>query len=72
MLLVSLEPLARFVTGGAEARPDHSITRHTPTRLATDDLGEMSNRTGEPVARPVQPTKDTLNALQLLADEVIE
>src|SRR5215471_9922481 len=27
---LSLEPLARFVTGGAGARPDHPISRHAP------------------------------------------
>jgi hypothetical protein len=34
-----------------------------PDQYLKVGIYEMSNRTGEPIARPVQPTKDTLNAL---------
>jgi hypothetical protein len=32
-----LEPLARFVTGGAGARPDHPIKRHFATAAVRKD-----------------------------------
>src|SRR6516225_5975968 len=39
---LSLEPLARFVTGGAGARPDHSISRHSPNRGMSSIPGKFS------------------------------
>ena len=33
-VLLALEPLARFVTGGAGARPDHPISGHLASDFA--------------------------------------
>jgi hypothetical protein len=35
---LSLEPLARFVTGGAGARPDHPMSGHERVRLLLCNL----------------------------------
>ena len=63
---LSLEPLARFVTGGAGARPDHPISRHELLRIAVNRSVYFGLRIAA-CSGPVAHRRDTDRGVSVIA-----